>query len=137
MKTACLLVLMISWAALTAVGEVAEPPVSTHRVARESVLPKRNLPKSPVNRRPRPLPGNSLHPGVANKSGAAVSGGLIQGETTHNGLPVRTSGVVRPAAPSVNSVRHRSPNPAVVGGPVYFHSSSTGAINGTRMKRRP
>ena len=124
MKTACLLVLMMSWAALTAVGEVAEPPVSTHRVARKSVLPKANLPKPPVNRRPRSLPGNSLHQGVLNKSGVRLSGGLIQGETIHNGLPVRTSGVVRPSAPSVNTVLHRSPNPAVVGGPVHFHSSS-------------
>jgi hypothetical protein len=136
MKTACLLVLMTSWAVLTAVGEVAEPPVSTHRITRKSVLPKANLPKPSVNRRPRSLRGNSLHQGVPNKSGGGVSGGLIQGETMHNGLPVRTSGVVRPAAPSVNIVRHRSPNPAVVGGPVYFHSS-TGAIDGTRMKRKP
>jgi hypothetical protein len=137
MKTACLLVLMTSWAALTAVGEVAGPPVSTHRIARKSVLPKANLPKPPVNRRLRSLPGNNSHQAVSNQSGVAVSGGLIEGETMHNGLPVPTSGVVRPAAPALNPVRHRSPNPPVVGGSSNLHCSNNGGISGTRMNRKP
>jgi hypothetical protein len=33
-------------------------------------------------------------------------------------------------------VRHRSPNPAVVGGRESSHSSNTGAINGTHMNSR-
>ena len=131
MKTACLLVLMMSWATLTAVGEVAEPPVSTHRVARKSVLPKANLPKPPVNRRPRSLPGNSLHQGVPNKSGVGVTGGLIQGETIHNGLPVRTSGVVRPP-------RHRS-IPCSIAGRIrrswVDRCTSTAAVPGPSTER--
>ncbi|MGA8505034.1 MAG: hypothetical protein WB762_05450 [Candidatus Sulfotelmatobacter sp.] len=58
---------------------------------------------------------------------------------------VRLAGTVRPTAaslnPSLNNVRHRGPNPAVVGGSAggsaNLHSSNTGAINGTRMKRKP
>jgi sensor domain CHASE-containing protein len=34
-------------------------------------------------------------------------------------------------------VRHRSPNPAVVSASPISHSSNTGAINGTRMNRKP
>jgi len=36
----------------------------------------------------------------------------------------------------LNSVRHRGPNQAFVGGSVNAQSS-TGAINGTRMYRKP
>jgi hypothetical protein len=34
-------------------------------------------------------------------------------------------------------VRHRNPNPAVVGASPNSRSSNTGAINGTRMNRKP
>jgi hypothetical protein len=34
-------------------------------------------------------------------------------------------------------VRHRSANPAVVAGSAKSDSRSTGAINGTRMNRKP
>jgi hypothetical protein len=33
-------------------------------------------------------------------------------------------------------VRHRGPNPAVVGGPANSGSRMTGALNGTRMSRK-
>ncbi|MGA7447595.1 MAG: hypothetical protein WBQ43_21375 [Terriglobales bacterium] len=60
-------------------------------------------------------------------------------------MPVRPPGTVRPTAatlnPSLNNVRHRGPNPAVVGGlaggSANLHSSNTGAINGTHMHRKP
>jgi hypothetical protein len=52
-------------------------------------------------------------------------------------LAARTPSVVRPTVPSFNNVRHRSPNPAVVGGSPSSHSSNSGAINGTRMNRKP
>ena len=79
----------------------------------------------------------NLHqPGSVKPTGAA-KGGLIPNETVNNALPVRMSSVVRPTVPSLNNVRHRSPNPAVVGGSPNLHSSNTGAINGTRMNRKP
>jgi hypothetical protein len=79
----------------------------------------------------------NLHQPGSDKSGGAAKSGFIQNETVNNALAARTPSVVRPTVPSLNNVRHRSPNPAVVSGSLTSHSSSTGAINGTRMKRKP
>ena len=87
----------------------------------------------------------NLHQPGSDKSGAAAKGGLIQNETVNNALPVRPPGAVRPTAaslnPSFNNVRHRGPNSAVVsgsaGGSANLNSRNTGAINGTRMNRKP
>ena len=109
-----------------------------HSLSRAN-LTKANHPKPIPNRSQHSLPGNAMNfhqPSLGKPSGAA-KGGLIPNETVHNALPVRSSSIVRPAAQSLNNVRHRGPNPAVVGGAPEHHSSNTGAINGTRMNRKP
>ena len=59
-------------------------------------------------------------------------------ETVNNALRARPPSVLRPTVPSLNNVRHRGANPAVVGGSVELKRQEiTGAINGTRMIRRP
>ena len=104
-----------------------------------------NRPKQLPNSRKRSLPGNTMK----DKSGGAAKGGLIQNERVNNALPVGPTSVARPTVASLNKVlnpalnpapnseRHRGPNPAVVGGPANSTRSNTGAINGTRMNRRP
>ena len=91
------------------------------------------------NNRERSPSGNAMNfrQQAFAKSGGAAKGGLIQNETVNNALPVRTSRVVRPTVPSLNNVRHRGPNPALVGGSANLHSRNTGAINGTGMNRKP
>jgi hypothetical protein len=79
----------------------------------------------------------NLHQPGSNKSGGAAKAGLIRNETVNMALPVRTPSVVRPTVRSFNNVRHRGPNPAVVAGSVNSDSRNTGAINGTRMNRKP
>ena len=104
---------------------------------------KANRPKQLPNSRRRSIPGNAmnLHQPGSDKSGAAAKGGLIQNETANNALPVRPPSAVRPrqrVSPSLNNVRHRGPNPAVIGGSAgNSNSRNTGAINGTRMHRKP
>ncbi len=102
-------------------------------------LTKANRPKQLPNRRQRSIPGNAmnLHQPGSDKSGGAAKGGLIRNETVNDALAARMPSVVRPTVPSFINVRHRGPNPAVVGGSALSHSSNTGAINGTRMNRRP
>jgi hypothetical protein len=100
-----------------------------------------------ASRHPKQLPnggkssmlGNAANlqrPG-SGKSGAAATGGLVQSEAVNSAQRVRSTSAVRPAAASLNNIRHRGPNPAVVGGSANFKSSNTGAINGTRMHRKP
>lgn len=102
-------------------------------------LTKANRPNQLSNSWQRSLSGNAmnLHQAGSDKSGSAAKGGLIQTETVHDSWPVRTSSVVRPTVPLFNDVRHRGPNPAVVGGSANSDSRNTGAINGTGMNRKP
>jgi hypothetical protein len=124
---------------------------ANHPPSRVSLMgpTKANPPNQLWNSRQRSQPGNALHQPGSDKSGSAAKGGLIQNETVHNALPVRTSSVVRPTVPSLNNVRpgarswlwsagrHRGANPAVVAGSVNSDRRNNGAINGTRMKRKP
>jgi hypothetical protein len=167
MKTTCLLFLSISWATLThgtgyAVPELvlcrvenvetpgplprgegvprpAFSPAGAGRVRGHSrpASQKVNRPKQLPNSRQRSLLGNALHQPGSDKSGGAARSGFIRNETAHHTLPVRTSSSVRPTVPALNNVRHRGPNPAVVGGAPNSRSSNGGAINGTRMNRMP
>jgi len=96
-----------------------------------------NRPKQLPNGRKVSMPAMNFHQPGSDKSGVTAKGGLIQNETVNNALPIRSPSVVRPAVASLNNIRHRGPNPAVVGGSANSGSRSTGAINGTRMNRKP
>jgi len=48
----------------------------------------------------------------------------------------RASSAPRIATPTANNVRHRSPNPAGLGGPMKSQTNGTGSISGTGMNRR-
>ena len=132
----------------------AEPLVSTHQSSDEqrdhgrasapnhppsrARLTNAKPPKQFPNSRQHSIPGNAMNfhqPGL-DKSGGAARSGLIQNEAANNARPVRTPSVVRPVASSLDNVRHRGPNPAVVGGSPNSHSSNTGAIDGSRMNRK-
>jgi len=99
-------------------------------------LPKVNHPAHLPNSRLHPFPGYGLRPPSAFQPAGAARGGLVPNGTFHVAPPVRMSSVGSSTVPAVNSVRHRSPNPAVVGGAPSIRSSNTGAINGTRMNRK-
>jgi hypothetical protein len=99
-------------------------------------LTRVNRPRQVPNGRQRPLPGNALSPPGWDRSGGAAKGGLIQNVPVHNASPVRTSSVVRPTALPINNARHRSPNPAVVGGSANSVRRNPAVINGTRMNRK-
>ena len=100
-------------------------------------LTKSNRPKALPNSQQRSIPGSALHQPCSNQSVGAAKGGLIQNGTVHNAVPVRTPSVVQPTVLLLSNVHHRRPNPAVVGGSPNLRSSNFGAINGTRMNRKP
>ena len=123
-----------------------------HLRSRASLAMKQaNRPKQLPDTWKRSIARNTanLHQPDSGKSGAAAKEGLVQKETASNIMPARPPGTVRPSAATLNSslnplpgnVRHRGPNSAVVGiadgGSPNLKSGSTGAIDGTRMHRRP
>jgi hypothetical protein len=122
------------------VGRPAFSPAGAGQVRGHSApaSPKLNRPKQVLNSRKGSLAGNAmnLHQPDSNKSSGAAKSGFIRNETVNNALGVRAPSVVRPTAPSFNNVRHRGPNPAVVGGSLNSHGTNTGTIDGTRMNHR-
>ncbi len=102
-------------------------------------LTSTNRPKRIPNSREDSTSGNAMklrRPRAINNGGLA-KGGLIKNEKVSDARPVQTLSVARSAAPSLNNVRHRGANPAVIGGSTISDSRNAGAINGTRMNRRP
>lgn len=98
-----------------------------------------NRPSQAPNRQEHSASGNAMdrrEPG-SDKSVGAAKGGLVQKETVNNALRIQPRSVARPVGPSIENVRHRTPNPAVVGGSANSTTKNTGAINGTRMNRKP
>jgi len=69
---------------------------------------------------PKQLPKRQVHAA----SGRAMS-------------PLRARGPAGPAAPPLSNVRHRSPNPAVMGGSADASKRNAGAIDGRQVHRRP
>ena len=86
----------------------------------------------------RSAPENAFHlqPGAA-QSDRAATGGLIHNETAGRVAAIRPPIGTHPAAPSLSEVRHRGPNPAIVGGSSDSKMRTAGSINGTRINRRP
>lgn len=109
-----------------------------HSLSRAN-LTKASHPMLLPSRGQHSLPGNAMNfrQPSSDRPSVAATGGLIPNETLSKASRVRMSSVVRPAVPSFNNVRHRGPNPAVVGGSPKIGNSNAGAINGTRTNRKP
>ena len=90
-------------------------PIAAQRTLPQAVTPA-NLPSS------APAPS------------AVVNRGSPQNEAIYRALPVRPANVIRPVAPAAGNLRHRDPNPPVVGGAPSSNSRNTAAIDGRRTK---
>ena len=95
---------------------------------------------------PKPLPRRQTHAASAgamnprrhpNGSSPLAAGVIVQNPTAGRYPHVRSPGPVRAAAPPLSSVRHRSPNPAVIGGSTDLGKRNSGAIDGKQAHRRP
>jgi hypothetical protein len=151
MKVTCLLFLLLAVncaAFMRNTSHAASPQHTSDRnhTRSRAGLTAANHPKQlPAGqKRPQPRKAASLHQPVLARSGGAARGGLSQSETSDHGLSVRRASVP-PSVASLNpsrsplskDVRHRGPNPAVVGGPASWNHGNIGAINGAGMHRRP
>jgi hypothetical protein len=101
---------------------------------------------STTSNRPKRVPNNRDHSSRSEmnfsqsrstKFGGARTDGVVESESAHGALAVRAATVSRGTGPSLNTVRHRSPNPPIVGGSGNTNAKNAGALSGTRMNRKP
>ncbi len=113
--------------------------VSDKSHPRSPATTTRVRPKQPPNKRERFSSGIAMHVHQArsDKSSGTAKSGLIQRDTVNSSLLDRRAKVIRPSAPSLNNVRHRGANPAVIGGSANSARRNGGAISGTSVHRRP
>lgn len=117
-----------------------------------------NRSKLPASRKPSvPVNTANFHQPNSHKSGGSATRGFVRSETVNRAQRARSTGAARPTVasltsgmnpalnPSTANLRHRGPNPAIVGGAATgsagrsanFNSSNPGAIDGTRIHRNP
>ena len=102
-------------------------------------LTKANRPQQLPNNRQRSTSGNAMN---LHQPGSDKSGGAAKADSSRTKQPTTPCLFGRqvssdPTVPSLNNVRHRGPNPAVIGGSANSDTRNTGAINGTQMNRKP
>ena len=129
MKITCVLFLMIVWPTLMAgTGYAAHADEAQPQNTKSSDQPvghrrasQKKQPHAPAS------PSKANHP---EQRGASTGTPPVR-----QARPVRSQTLSRPPVPTPSNVRHRSPNPATVGGAA--NAGKSGAINGTRMSRKP
>ncbi len=135
-------------------ADVAKPPASTERAGSRQVQHKNAkanrlpLPASAgkTNRLKHPPNGHSKSttavPRSAYKSGPSQSAVATKKGSIQNKSVTRVSAVQRPnmfpsSSPLLDNVRHRGPNPALIGGLGSSKPRESGAINGSSITRKP
>ena len=129
MKITCVLFLMIVWPALMGgAGYSAHADEAKQENTKSSDQPaghrrasQKKQPRAPAS------PPKANHP---EQRGASTGTAPVS-----QARPVRPQTLSRSPVPTPSNVRHRSPNPATVGGAA--NAGNSGPINGTRMSRKP
>jgi len=104
-------------------------PRSGHKALAEARPPKQ--PAKPASHLPSIIARNPQRSSAGTSS--TVKGAAIQNPIAGRSRPRPPSA----AAPLLNNVRHRSPNPAVISGTANPSTRNTGAIDGRQIHRRP
>jgi hypothetical protein len=73
----------------------------------------------------------------ARQSATVAKSGSIQNKPVTGVSAVRRPSMFPSASPALDNLRRRGPNPAVISGLGTSKLSETGAINGSRMSRKP
>jgi len=116
-----------------------------HRAANANQVPKPPH-VARTNRLKRP-PNGQARPAVAtprlqpqsrlSQSAVVAKKGSIQNKSVSSVSAVPRPSMFPSSSPSLDNLRHRGPNPAVIGGLGPSKPGGTGAINGSRMSRKP
>jgi hypothetical protein len=108
--------------------------------ARESIpLPKPAKPPRSSSNRKGGAPSKSVNaPRPASEPGnRPMNAGVVARHDSVKTHSARTLTASRPPVPSQNTVRHHSANPASIGGPQTATISSTAALDGRLVSRKP
>lgn len=130
--------------------EGAASPVPTGKRRVQRAAKANQVPKPPrvanANRLKRPAKGQArsttatprLQPGSRLSQSIVVEKrGSIQNKSMTSVSAVQRPSMFPSASPSLDNQRHRGANPAVIGGLGTSRLGGTGAINGSRMSRKP
>lgn len=98
--------------------ELAARPHHPQPFARQQALPSAGNP-------------TNVRPSAPAQSAAVGNRGSLQNEAIYRALPVRSGSAIRPGT-AAGSLRHRDPNPPVIGGAASSNDRNTAAIDGTR-----
>lgn len=120
------------------IAHMAIPRASRSNTARrrlDHTAAKTNGPRQSPSQR---LMTGSPRPHTQSGPSAArlLKTGSVRNAPVHNAPSVRPPARFPSASPSLDNVRHRGPNPAVIGGG-DLAARSRGALNGSQVPRRP
>jgi len=118
---------------------VQQTNAKANRVPLPASVAKVNRSKHPPSGQARPTAGT---PGLQPQSRVGQSTPIMKKTSIQNKPATGASSVQRlsmfpSSSPSLDNPRHRSPNPAVIGGLGTSKPNETGAINGSRFSRKP
>jgi hypothetical protein len=115
-----------------------------HRAAKANQVPKpphvakTNRLKRPPNAQARSMTATPRSlPRAGRRSALVAKKGPIQNKSVTSVSAVQRQSMFPSSSPSLDNLRHRGPNPAVLGGLGTSKPGGTGAINGSRMSRKP
>jgi len=115
-------------------GPVPSNAPRSGRKAPVKSKPRKQLPKPPAHRPPARV--MNLRRGSSGPSPAARSP-VIENPIAGRSRPVRLPVAARTPTPLLSSVRHHSPNSAVISGSTNLSTRNTGSIDGRQVHRRP
>ncbi len=152
MKISLLVFLVISGALTLGASDATASNPAPQRLRRvQHLAAKANqVPKPPhaanTNRRKRPANGQPRFTTATprlqlqsrlSQSGVVEKRGSIQNKPVTSVSAVQRQSLFPSSSPSLDNPRHRGSNPAVIGGLGTSKPGGTGAINGSRISRKP
>lgn len=102
-------------------------------------LPKPVIAHRAMNKPKNPFAGrtNDAHRQVSKQRNDPTNAAVSGGRNTIQPHLLRPPTLPRPATPVPNNARHHGPNPAAIGGPRNTTVSSSAALSGRMLSRRP
>ncbi len=118
---------------------VQQKNAKTNHVPLPATVAKTNRLKHPLNGHVRSTTATPRSPYQSGLTHSIVvaKNGSIQNKAVSNVSAVQRSSMFPSSSPSLDNLRHRGPNPAVIGGLGTAKPSAAGAINGSRISRKP